>query len=263
MKQATGEAEYTDDFPPVHGELQAGLILSQKPRAKIIRIDTAKARVMEGVVDIIFKDDLPGPNHWCPPAMDDLFFADQEVFSVGQIIGAVAADTKQHAQAAAKAVEIEYEDLPYILTIDEAIAADSYFKPRPVLNRGDISELDKADYVIEGTYKMGGQEHFYLGTQGSLVIPHAEDDEITVWSATQNPAETQVFVSAALNIPQNRITTRVKRLGGGFGGAETRSIPMAVVAAVLAKKLRRPIRLSLDRDEDMIITGESRRRICG
>jgi xanthine dehydrogenase/oxidase len=198
--------------------------------------------------------------------MDDLFFADGVVHSVGQIIGAIAADTKAHAQAAAKAVVIEYEDMPYILTIDEAIAAQSFFKPRPVLHRGDPDNLaEYSDYVIEGEFKMGGQEHFYLGTQGSVVIPHPEDDEIEVWSATQNPTETQVFVSSALGIPQNRCTVRVKRLGGAFGGAETRSIGIAVPAAILAKRLKRPVRIHLDRDEDMVITGglTTTSQLCG
>jgi xanthine dehydrogenase/oxidase len=179
------------------------------------------------------------------------------VYTVGQIIGVMLAETKAQAQAAARAVQVTYDELPYILTIDEAIAADSFFPPRPKLHRGDITKMEEeSDHILEGTWRMGGQEQFYFETQAALVIPHKEDNETEVWTSTQNPSETQVFVASALGIPQNRVVVRTKRIGGGFGGKESRSINLAAVMAVAARKAKRPVRSMLDRDEDMITSGQ-------
>ena len=255
LKHVTGEAQYCDDLPKQHNELIGALVFSQKPHAKLKSIDAEAALEMDGVHDFVTIKDLPGSNIWNPPAMDEVLFAEDTVFTCGQVIGVVLAETKNQAQNAAKAIKIEYEELPYILTIDEAIAANSFFKPEPKLERGDISLIDKADHVIEGWWRMGGQEQFYIETQATVAIPHPED-EYEIWSSTQNPSETQVFVASALGIPQNRVTVRVKRLGGGFGGKETRSICLSAQLAVAAKKVRRPVRCMLDRDEDMISSGQ-------
>lgn len=195
LKHVTGEAQYCDDIPRQHNELIGALVFSQKPHAKILSISADVSLKMDGVHDFITVKDLPGSNIWNPPAMDEVLFAEDEVFTCGQVIGVVLAETKNQAQAAARAVKIEYEELPYILTIDEAIAAESFFKPRPKLERGDISKIDQADHVLEGMWRMGGQEQFYIETNATLAIPHPED-EMEVFSSTQNPSETQVFVAS-------------------------------------------------------------------
>jgi xanthine dehydrogenase/oxidase len=195
LKHVTGEAQYCDDIPRQHNELIGALVFSQKPHAKILSIDSEVALEMDGVHDFVTVKDLPGSNIWNPPAMDEVLFAEDEVFTCGQVIGVVLAETKNQAQAAARAIKVEYEELPYILTIDEAIAADSFFKPRPKLERGDISKIDQADHVLEGWWRMGGQEQFYIETNATLAIPHPED-EMEVFSSTQNPSETQVFVAS-------------------------------------------------------------------
>ncbi|KAI3481440.1 hypothetical protein L1887_56142 [Cichorium endivia] len=154
MKQVTGEAVYIDDMPPVANELHAGFVLSQRAHAKLLKVDATEALRMPGVVDFITYKDIPagGSNIWNPPSMDETFFAEDTVYTVGQIIGLIVADTKRHAQAAAHKVHIEYEDLPHILTIDEAIKAQSFFKPRPVIHRGDKSDegWSQYDHVLEG-----------------------------------------------------------------------------------------------------------------
>lgn len=257
LKHVTGEAQYLDDIPKQANELYGALVLSAKPHAKILNIDASSALEMEGVEDFVSLRDLPGSNIWNPPAMDEVFFAEDKVYTVGQIIGVMLAETKAQAQAAARAVQVTYEELPYLLTIDEAIAADSFFPPRPKLHRGDITKMEEeSDHILEGTWRMGGQEQFYFETQASLVIPHKEDNETEVWTSTQNPSETQVFVASALGIPQNRVIVRTKRIGGGFGGKESRSINLAAVMAVAARKVKRPVRSMLDRDEDMITSGQ-------
>lgn len=257
LKHVTGEAQYLDDIPKQANELYGALVLSAKPHAKILKIDAENALGMEGVADFVSLQDLPGSNIWNPPSMDEVFFAEDKVYTVGQIIGVILAETKAQAQAGARAVLITYEELPYLLTIDEAIAADSFFPPRPKLHRGDITKMEEeSDHILEGTWRMGGQEQFYFETQAALVIPHKEDSETEVWTSTQNPSETHVFVASALGIPQNRVVVRTKRIGGGFGGKETRSINLAAVMAVAARKAKRPVRSMLDRDEDMITSGQ-------
>ncbi|KAJ1026109.1 hypothetical protein NDA18_003768 [Ustilago nuda] len=266
MKQVTGEAVYIDDMPPVANELHAGFVLSQRAHAILKKVDASEALQMPGVVDFVTYKDIPegGSNVWNPPSMDETFFAESKVYTVGQIVGVIVADTKRNAQAAAHKVQIEYEDLPHILTIDEAIVAESFFKPRPVIHRGDSSDesWSQHDHVLEGETRMGGQEHFYLETNAGLVIPGKEDSEIEVISSTQNPSETQVFCASILGIPNNRVVTRVKRLGGGFGGKESRTIAFAAPLTLAAKKLGRPVRVMLDRDEDMLTTGQRHPFMC-
>jgi xanthine dehydrogenase/oxidase len=263
LKQCTGEAEYIDDMPHLERELYGGLVLSSKAHAKLINVDWEPALAMPGVVGYIDKNSLPpGQNIWGSIKKDEPFFADGKVLHYGQVIGMVYAETALEAQAAAKAVKVEYESLPTILTIDEAIQSQSFFQHGKVLKKGMAitDSMDEAwaqcDRIFEGRTRMGGQEHFYLETNAALVIPSVEDGCMEVWSSTQNTMETQEFVSAVTGVPSNRINARVKRLGGGFGGKESRSVPFACYLAIAAKKERRPMRLMLNRDEDMLLSGQ-------
>ncbi|KAF2252870.1 hypothetical protein BU26DRAFT_420424 [Trematosphaeria pertusa] len=263
LKQCTGEAEYIDDMPRQDRELFGGLVLSLKAHAKLISVDFEPALAMPGVVGYIDKTSLPKEaNIWGSIRKDEPFFADGEVLHDGQVIGMVYAESTLEAQAAAKAVKVEYEPLPAILTIDEAIEAKSFFAHGKVLRKGLAidDKMDKAfaqcDRIFEGQTRMGGQEHFYLETNAALVIPSGEDGCMEVWSSTQNTMETQEFVSAVTGVPSNRINARVKRMGGGFGGKESRSVPFACYLAIAAKKEKRPMRLMLNRDEDMLLSGQ-------
>lgn len=263
LKQCTGEAEYIDDMPRLDRELYGGLVMSTKAHAKILSIDWERALEMPGVVGYIDKNSVPtNANIWGSIKKDEPFFAEDKVLSHGQIIGMVYADTALEAQAAARAVKVEYEELPAILTIDEAIAAESYFPHGKFLRKGlaiDDKMADafaECDRVFEGVCRMGGQEHFYLETNAALAIPSGEDGAIDVWSSTQNTMEVQEFVSAVLGIPSNRVNARVKRMGGGFGGKESRSVPFAVYTAIAARKEKRPVRIMLNRDEDMLLSGQ-------
>ncbi|OCK73770.1 hypothetical protein K432DRAFT_430402 [Lepidopterella palustris CBS 459.81] len=263
LKQCTGEAEYVDDMPRQDQELIGGLVLSSKAHAKLLNIDWTPALNMPGVVGYIDKHSIPKEaNIWGSVLKDEPFFADNEVHFYGQVIGMVYAETALQAQAAARAVKVDYEELPAILTIDKAIKAKSFFKHGKNLKKGAAIDfgMEKAfadcDRVFEGRTRIGGQEHFYLETNASLVIPHVEDGSMEVWSSTQNCMETQEFVSQVTGVPRNRINARVKRMGGAFGGKESRSVPFACLLAIAAKKERRPMRLMLNRDEDMMLTGQ-------
>ncbi|KAL1381978.1 xanthine dehydrogenase/oxidase [Phyllosticta capitalensis] len=258
MKQVTGQAQYTDDIPLQKNELYGCMVLSTKAHAKLLSVDPSAALDMPGVVDWVDHTDLPNPqaNWWGAPVCDESFFAVDEVFTAGQPIGLVLANTAKRAEAAARAVKVEYEELPAIFTIEEAIEAQSFMDHYRYIKKGDTEEAFKnCDHVFEGVARMGGQEHFYLETHACVVIPKHEDGEMEVWSSTQNPTETQSYVAQVTGVQANKIVSRVKRMGGGFGGKETRSIQLAGILAVAAKKAKRPVRCMLNRDEDIITTG--------
>ncbi|KAJ9607417.1 hypothetical protein H2200_008490 [Cladophialophora chaetospira] len=263
LKQTTGEAEYLGDMPKQDRELHGAFVFSQRAHAKLVEVDWSSAIGPGLAVGYVDKNDLPPElNSWGSIRRDEPFFADGVVHSHGQVIGLVYAETAIQAAKAAKLVKIVYEDLPAILTIDEAVAANSFYPHGRELRKGaaNTGSMDgvfsSCDRVFEGVVRMGGQEHFYLETHAAMVIPHPEDNAMEVWSSTQNTMETQEFVSHVTGVPSHKINARVKRAGGAFGGKESRSVPIACVLAVAAKKEKRPIRCMLNRDEDMISTGQ-------
>ena len=193
LKQCTGEAQYTDDIPVQKNELYGVMVLSAKAHAKILGVDISPAMSLPGVVEWVDHYDLPNPeaNWWGAPSCDEVFFAVDEVFTAGQPIGMILADSAKHAEAGARAVKVRYEDLPAIFTIEEAIAKESYFSHYRYINKGNVEKaFEEADHVFTGVVRMGGQEHFYLETQACAVVPKPEDGEMEVYSSTQNPTET-------------------------------------------------------------------------
>ncbi|KAH8677626.1 molybdopterin binding aldehyde oxidase/xanthine dehydrogenase [Xylariales sp. PMI_506] len=258
LKQVTGEAQYTDDIPALKNELQAVLVLSTKAHAKILSRDYSAALDIPGVIDIIDKDDLhnANDNKWGAPNFDDLFFAEDEVFTAGQPIAVVLATTHARAVEGARAVKIEYETLPAIFTMEEAIEKESFHKYFRYIKKGDPEEaFEHCDYTFTGVSRMGGQEHFYLETNACLAIPSPEG-EFEIWTSSQNPTESQMFAARILNVPANKVVARVKRLGGGFGGKETRCVQLSTMIALAAQKTGRPVRCMLNRDEDMAMSGQ-------
>uniref|UniRef100_A0A4W3HKB5 Xanthine dehydrogenase n=1 Tax=Callorhinchus milii TaxID=7868 RepID=A0A4W3HKB5_CALMI len=249
-KQATGEAVYCDDMPHFEKELYLTLVTSAKAHARIISVDTDEALKMAGVVCFISSKDIPGSNQI------KIIKSDETVTCVGHIIGAVVADTQHHAQMAAKAIKVTYEELKPIITIQDAIAHESYYDVPKKIERGNIDlGFAESDNIIEGEIHVGGQEHFYLETHCTVAVPKGEDGEMELFVSTQAPSNTQLLVAEALGVPSNRIVCRVKRLGGGFGGKESRSTLLALAVAVAAYKTKCPVRCMLNRDEDMLVTG--------
>uniref|UniRef100_A0A2D4HXB2 Xanthine dehydrogenase/oxidase n=4 Tax=Micrurus TaxID=8634 RepID=A0A2D4HXB2_MICLE len=254
-KQASGEAVYCDDIPSYTNELYLTLVTSSKAHAKITSIDTTEAQCVPGFVCFVSDQDVPGSNT-TGICNDETIFAKDIVTCVGHIIGAVLADTQEHSRRAAKAVKIIYEELTPIITIQEAIEKESFFKTDRKIEKGNIQKgFEEADHIVEGEMHIGGQEHFYLETHCTIAVPKGEDGEMELFVSTQNLAKTQDLVANALGVPANRILVRVKRMGGGFGGKEARSIILSTVVAVAAAKTGYPVRCMLDRDEDMLISG--------
>ncbi|KAM3930799.1 xanthine dehydrogenase/oxidase [Leptodactylus fuscus] len=255
IKQATGEAVYCDDIPHYENELYLALITSTKAHAKIVSIDKSGAEAAPGFVCFLTAKDIPGSNI-TGIRHDEQIFAEDTVTCVGHVIGAVIADTQEHAQHAAKAVKITYEELEPIITIQDAIDKQSFILPIKKIENGDIEKgFQEADHTVEGEIYIGGQEHFYLETNCCVAVPKGEDGEMELFASTQNTMETQNFAAQALGVPANRIVVRVKRMGGGFGGKESRSTVLSTAVAVAAYTTGRPVRCMLDRDEDMLITG--------
>ncbi|PNS20987.1 Xanthine dehydrogenase [Sphaceloma murrayae] len=259
LKQCTGEAQYTDDIPVQRNELYGCLVLSTKAHAKLVSVDADPALDLPGVVDYVDHRDLPNEkaNWWGAPNCDEVFFAVDEVFTAGQPIGLILATSAKQAEEGARAVKVEYQELPAIFTIEEAIAQESYFDHYRYLKQGDVQKaFEEADHVFDGVCRLGGQEHFYLETNACVIVPKPEDGEMEVFSSTQNTAETQAYISQICDVAANKVVVRVKRLGGGFGGKETRSIQLAGICALAAQKTKRPVRCMLNRDDDIQTSGQ-------
>jgi xanthine dehydrogenase/oxidase len=259
--QVTGEAEYVDDVAmPAHG-LHAALVLSTKPHAKLVSVDASEAENQPGFAGFFSAKDIPGANDIGAIRHDEEVFATEEVTCVGQVIGVVVADTHENAKDAARKVKIVYEDLPAILDLDQAVAANMFLEDR-TLEMGDVdtffanAKVNEDILVAEGEVRMGGQEHFYLEPNSTLIWTTDAGNEVHMVSSTQAPQKHQRYVSHVLGIPQNKVVCKLKRIGGGFGGKETRSAFITAAACVPSYLLQRPVRITLDRDMDMAITGQ-------
>ncbi|CAG7723284.1 unnamed protein product [Allacma fusca] len=257
-KHATGEAQYCDDVPKIDNELFLAFVCSDRAHAEVISVDPTAALAVTGVVGYVSHQDV-SKNSFGMVIDDEEIFASSKVTSHGQIIGGIVAEDRIIAQKAAKLVKVEYRNIvPLMLTIEDAIQNSSYYpeqgmKLKRLIDHADT--IDKCDNVLEGKMYVGNQAHFYMEPQGCIVIPK-EDNEMDVISSTQNPMEVQKKIGEALNIPSNRIIVRVKRIGGGFGGKESRCLLVALPAAVAAHKFKRPVRCILDRQLDMRISGK-------
>jgi xanthine dehydrogenase large subunit len=252
----TGEALYVEDLPRLEGELWVSLVPSPLASGVLRGIDPREALALDGVVGVYTHRDLPGHNRFGPIFHDEPFLADERVDYVHQAVAVVAATTREVAMRARKLVKLDIEPTTPILTIDEAIAAESWLGPQRTIARGDVeAALAAAPHVLDGVFESGGQEQFYFEAQASLAIP-GEGDEVRVFSSTQNPTETQAVVAEALGLRLHQVVCECKRMGGGFGGKETQSAIPAAMAALVAYKTRRPARIVLERDDDMRMTGK-------
>jgi xanthine dehydrogenase large subunit len=252
----TGAARYLDDVPTVPETLEAALVLSPHAHARIRHIDLSRALAAPGVVTAVTAADIPGKNDIAPIRSDEPALAAEVVEYEGQPVAAVAAATLDEARAAAKLVDIDYEPLPAVLSIDEAMTRESFVAPPQTMVRGEVEPaLAGAPLRLTGELRCGGQDHFYLEGQIALAIP-GESSDIQVWSSTQHPTEVQHGVAHLLGLPFNAVTVEVRRMGGAFGGKESQATIIAGIAAVLAWKARRPVKLRLPRDDDMRATGK-------
>ncbi len=253
----TGRARYIDDIPAPADCLHLAFGLSQVARGAITSLDLDAVRTAPGVVAVMTAEDLPFENDVSPAAHDEPLLAIGTVHYVGQPIFLVIATSHLAARKAARLARIGYDEEPPILTIDQALAADSRFEGGPVTWQiGDAgAAIAGAPRQLSGRIEMGGQEHFYLEGQAALVLPQ-ENGDMLVHSSTQHPTEIQHKVAHALGLPMNAVRVEVRRMGGGFGGKESQGNALAVACAVAARATGRPCKMRYDRDDDMIITGK-------
>src|SRR5256714_4455755 len=255
-KHVTGEAIYVDDTAQSETMLEVWPVCSPHAHAKILRRNAAEARTMPGISAVLLAEDVPGLNDVGAVRHDEILLADNEVLYHGHIVALVVGETPELCRAAAAKVMVEYEPLPPIFTIEEAIAAGSFHSDPHHIQRGDVSAaLAAAPMSFDGELSFGGQDHFYLETNAAWAET-GEDGTVFISSSTQHPSEVQHIVAHLLDLPMHSVVVECPRMGGGFGGKETQAAMLASLAALAATKTGRKVRVRFNRDQDMMITGK-------
>ncbi|MEJ8562992.1 xanthine dehydrogenase molybdopterin binding subunit [Yoonia sp. GPGPB17] len=253
----TGAARYIDDIPTPAGTLHLAFGTADIACGTIRAMNLAEVKSAPGVVAVLTADNLPFANDVSPSIHDEPLLATGTVHYIGQPLFLVVAESHLAARKAVRLSKIEYVEETPILTMDDAIAADSRFEDGPrIWTKGDVDQaLASAPHRLQGTIEMGGQEHFYLEGQAALALPQ-EGGDMVVHSSTQHPTEIQHKVADALGVPMHAVRCEVRRMGGGFGGKESQGNALAVSCAVAARATDQPCKMRYDRDDDMMITGK-------
>ena len=256
IAHATGTALYTDDQAHRRPMLEIWPVLSSHAHAKITRMDTSPAEVMPGVVRVLTAKDIPGMNDIGAIRQDEQLLADGLVCYHGQVCAVVVGRTLEECKAAARAVIIEYDPLEAVRDARDAVAKGSYHTDPHIICRGDVdSALRSSAHTLEGEFDLGGQEHFYLEAQAAWA-ERGDDGDLFICSSTQHPSEIQAVVSHVMHLPRNKVVVEAPRMGGGFGGKETQGNGWASLVALAAWITHQPVRVQLDRDVDMTVTGK-------
>jgi xanthine dehydrogenase molybdopterin binding subunit/xanthine dehydrogenase small subunit len=251
----TGRALYVDDTASRRPMLDLWPVCSPHAHARILRRDASAALAMPGVVLVLMAEDIPAHNNVGTHHDEPLFAKDLALYH-GQVVAVVVGTSPQACRAAAARVAVDYEPLPPLIGIRDAMARGSFHSPPHTLARGDAAAaLAAAPLRLEGEFSFGGQEHFYLETQAAWAEA-GEDGTVFVSSSTQHPTEIQAIVSEVLGEPRNKVVVQSPRMGGGFGGKETQGNAFAAMVALAAVKTGQPVRIQLDRDVDMMLTGK-------
>ena len=253
----TGGALYVDDEAHRRGRmLEIWPVVSPHAHARITRRDATKARAMPGVELVLFAGDIPGENDVGAVRKDETLLANDEVLFAGHMVAVVVGESYEACRAAAEAVEVDYEPLLAILSIEDALVHQTFHTAPHRIARGDAAAaLAAAPHTLSFGLSLGGQEHFYLESQAAWA-ECGDDGDIRVASSTQHPSEIQAVVSHVLHLPRNRVVVTSPRMGGGFGGKETQGNTWAALVALAAWKTKKPVRVQLDRDVDMTLTGK-------
>jgi xanthine dehydrogenase large subunit len=263
-KHVAGEALYIDDIAEPAGLAHACLGLSTIAHGRLLSLDLAAVHAAPGVLAVLTASDIPGVNDISSTHKhDEPVFATDAILHHGQPLFAVVASTRDEARRACRLAKACYDETTPILDVAAARAAGGELVTEPLkLERGDVAAAMAASpRRLRGSMAIGGQDHFYLEGQIALAIP-GEDEDMLVVSSTQHPSEVQHMVGQVLGVGAHAVTVEVRRMGGGFGGKETQSNLFACVAALAARKLKRPVKLRPDRDDDMVITGKRHDFVC-
>lgn len=253
----TGQARYIDDIPLPADALHLAFGLSTIAHGEVTAMDLSAVRAAPGVVAVLSPEDFAEMPDCSPSVHDEPLLATGMVHYLGQPLFLVAAESHLAARRAARLAKVSYRELPALLTVDDALAANSRFEQGPVIwTKGDpAAAIAKAPHTLEGTFEVGGQEHFYLEGQVAACLPQ-EGGDVTILSSTQHPTEIQHKVAHALHLPMSSVRVEVRRMGGGFGGKESQGNALAIACAVVATRTGQPCKMRYDRDDDMMITGK-------
>jgi xanthine dehydrogenase large subunit len=256
VRHVSGSARYVDDIPAPANLAHAAIGISSEASGYICSIDLTDVFASEGVIDVIVARDVPGQIDIGPVFKGDPVLADKEIKFHGQPIFAVLAHTVEQARIAATLAKINIIPSNPILTIDEAQKASSYVRPSHSMARGNITKaLAEAEHTATGSLSIGGQEHLYLEGQISMAVPE-EEDRMLIFTSSQHPSEVQKLVAEVLAVKLHKIVVDMRRMGGGFGGKETQAAQWSCIAALLAARNQRAVKLRLPRQQDMIVTGK-------
>lgn len=251
----TGTALYTDDLVcRTKDVLHAYPVQVMKAHGRITALRTEPALAVPGVVRVLTGADVPGVND-AGMKHDEPLFPDEVMF-YGHAVAWALGETLEAARLGAAAVEVELDEQPSVITLQDAIAADSFHGARPVMLTGDVeSGFADSAHVFTGEFQFSDQEHFYLETHAALA--HIDEaGQVFVQSSTQHPSETQEIVAHVLGLHSHEVTVQCLRMGGGFGGKEMQPHGFAAVAALGAKLTGRPVRLRLNRTQDLTMSGK-------
>lgn len=255
-RHVSGTAQYIDDVLEPAGTLHIVPGGSPKASGRIVAVDLDAVRTAPGVVAVLTAADVPGRNDCSPSLGDDPIFAVDRVEFHSQVIFAVVAETRLAARHAVRLAKVEIDAEAPLVNVDEALAVDADLLAPYEFRRGEPEVgLATSERLVEGTFRIGGQEHFYLEGQVALAVPQ-EGGEMLVLSSTQHPTEIQHVVAKVLGLPDASVVAEVRRMGGGFGGKESQANQWAAIAAIGAKVTGRPCKVRLDRDDDMMMTGK-------
>lgn len=251
-----GESVYLDDIPEVAGTLYAAVMGSPMAHAKILKLDTSIAENIHGVVRIVTARDIPGINQIGGSVKDEKLLAEDEVHFEGMPVAMVIATSPAIARKAVKLIKFEGEMLEIVTDPRVAAAKGAFIVPPRTFSLGDTEKaFEQCDYIIEGIAENNGQEHLYIETQGAYAIP-LENKKFRVYSSTQGPTAVQTHMADVLGVPMHKLEIDVTRLGGGFGGKEDQATAWAVFCALGAYLTGKPVKYSLDRMEDIRMTGK-------
>ncbi|MDG1339719.1 MAG: xanthine dehydrogenase molybdopterin binding subunit [Paracoccaceae bacterium] len=253
----TGAARYVDDVPMPAGTLHLAFGTSEIAHGTLADLDLSAVWSADGVVAVLTADDMPFENDVSPSVHDEPMLCTGEIMYYGMPLFLVVATSHHAARHAAAKAKASFDALPAILTIDDALAVDSRFEDVPrIYEKGALEDgFAAASHRINGSFEMGGQEHFYLEGQAALAMPQ-ENGDMVIQSSTQHPTEIQHKVAHAIGVPMHGVRVEIRRMGGGFGGKESQGNALAVACAVAARHTGAPCKMRYDRDDDMMITGK-------
>lgn len=252
----SGESIYVDDIPPMRNEVIVDFFWSPVSHGKIRSLDLTEAAKVPGIVALFTYKDLDGVNKFGPITQDEVLLVEDHCQFMGEPIVVIAAENRQAIKLAKRAIKCDIEELPPILTIDEAKQRGEFIGPTRRIKRGDVdAAFAKSDHILEGVWYNHGQDHFYLESQAAIAYP-GEADQLVVHSSTQNPTEVQEVIAHVLGLRVNQVICLTKRMGGGFGGKECQATHPAAMASLVALKTKRPARIVYTKDDDMQVTGK-------